>query len=66
MDRLLRTLCRHLLKPELRRIRGPVFFVTRNFTDLDVAYWHKYDIRWIREEPGALVEALAAMCKAGP
>lgn len=41
-------------------MQGPCFFVSKQATEVDAAYWRPYNVQWIHEEPAAVIEALTA------
>ncbi|WP_158501733.1 CHAT domain-containing protein [Vitiosangium sp. GDMCC 1.1324] len=58
-DLLVRRLCL-LLETGEASMQGPCFFVSREATEVDSAYWKSFNVRWIREEPSTVIDALTA------
>lgn len=57
-DPLVKALCNNLLKSELARNRGPLFFACSEYTEVDDAYWTRYDVQWIAEDLELIIEEL--------
>jgi len=49
-DPLVRQLCTHMLTETNKRMRGDVYFVCRNHTDVDDSYWRQFRTQWIDME----------------
>lgn len=47
-----------LLETGEASMQGPCFFVSRDATEVDAAYWKPFNVLWIREEPATVIEAL--------
>jgi hypothetical protein len=53
-----------LLETGEASMQGPCFFVSREATEVDTAYWRSFNVLWIREEPATVIEALTARMEA--
>ncbi len=65
-DPIIRRLCTQLLDSGPTRNQGPTFFVCRDHTDADQAYWEKFDVYWIKEELNDFIWALSNISPGGP
>lgn len=54
-----------LLQGNLGNLRGPCYFVTRDASPVDEAYWKSFGVNWIREEPSAVIEELTRRAELG-
>jgi hypothetical protein len=57
-DPLVKRLSSRLLESGQRRLQGPTFFVSADPSDVDDAFWDKFDVRWLPMQVDELVTGI--------
>ncbi len=57
----------HQLRPQgLSKKQGSLFFVCREQSPVDEAYWERYETQWLNEEPAEVIGMITDLLEAGP
>ena len=60
-DPLVKALCSNLLRSDLARNRGPLFFASTEHTGVEDAYWTQYDVQWLNEDLELIIEEITEL-----
>lgn len=57
-DPLVRRLINRLMPSGPSRMQGPIFFISEVHSQVDEAYWQRYNVVWVQAAPHAMVQAV--------